>query len=233
MPQEIASISTGGESQTDLLNMTDFSHLFRDSARNDLRTGELLKGAKPRRCDYMYYNNPYTLNFEWLLNIDFSNVVTTANMLGNSKGAVNPVLPKLETGNVKTWNSFISGCIDLITIEGLDLNSATNVSSMLYQTKKLENLTLYNIRISIQIGGGNYYSNVLTVESLVHTIRELCKVSSATLTIGADNLAKIADLYCKVLDSEDEKMPFELCESTEDGAMLITEYALLKGWNIA
>ena len=50
--------------------------------------------------------------------------------------------------------------------------------------------------------------------------------------MGGTNLAKIADLYCKVTDDANEKKPMELCESTDEGAMTLTAYAALKNWQL-
>ena len=56
--------------------------------------------------------------------------------------------------------------------------------------------------------------------------------SSQTLTIGSANLEKIAGLYCRITDDTNEKKTMELCESTDEGAMTLVDYALEKGWNI-
>lgn len=131
------------------------------------------------------------------------------------------------------YQTFYS-CAVLHTITGLDLNMATIQSSMFSGCAALENLTLYNIRKSLTIGSGTSWGHLLTVDSLVHTIKELCAVTSTqTLTMGSANTAKIADLYCKITDDTSEKKPMELCESSDEGAMTLTAYALYKGWNIA
>ena len=230
----VDDIQTGGEpSQTDLLNMTDWSHLCRERRRLHLLQNGLLKGGKPTNCDYFLYNTQYSCDFDWISIIDMSNVTTAKHMLSSCKfGANTKVVPKLETSSLQDASYMFSNSSEITTIFGLDMNSIKTTSNMLQGVKNIANLTLYNIRTSVQIGGGSNYSNVLTVDSLVHTIRELCKTASATLTIGTTNLEKIANLYCKVLDEEDEKMPFELCESTDEGAMLLTDYAFIKGWEI-
>jgi hypothetical protein len=85
----------------------------------------------------------------------------------------------------------------------------------------------------------------LTVESLIHTAQQLRDRSSTTqltLTLGSTNKAKIANIYVKLIDATEEmianddliesKLPFEVCESTDEGAMLLTDYIFIKNWNL-
>ena len=99
----------------------------------------------------------------------------------------------------------------------------------------LESIRLYNIRADIQIGSNkNGYGTLLDVDSLVHTIKELCKVDAAkTLTMSTASRDKIANLYCRVIDDSTEKIEMELCNSTDSGAMTLSAYAGLKNWTIA
>ena len=126
-----------------------------------------------------------------------------------------------------------TGCKNLTTIPQMDISSATNVSGMFSDCTKLTNLDLRNIKTSLQIGSGTSWGHLLTVDSLVNTIKELLtQTSYKTLTMGTANLEKIANLYCKIIDDTDPKKTMELCESTEEGAMTLTDYAQLKKWSI-
>lgn len=143
-------------------------------------------------------------------------------------------IPVLDVSNGVNHSAMFSNCINLTTVQGLDVNNSKNLTGMFYNCKKLTNLTLYNIRYPIQIGSDTSWGHLLTVDSLVHTIQELCTASSSqTLTMGSANLEKIANLYCKVIDGSNEKKPMELCESTDEGAMTLTAYAHMKNWNLA
>ena len=143
-------------------------------------------------------------------------------------------IPELDTSKGTNFNYMFKDCSSLTSIPKLDLNKCADCSSTFMNCYKLENLYLYNIRRSITIGSGTSYGHLLTVDSLVHTIKELCTVKSKkTLTMGSANLAKISSLYCRVLDDTDEKKPMELCESTDEGAMTLTKYAELKNWALA
>ena len=143
-------------------------------------------------------------------------------------------IPKLDTSKGLDFDSMFSYCRSLTSIPKLDTSNGLYFNSMFSGCKALTNLYLYNIRKPITIGYGTSYGTLLTVDSLVHTIKELCKVTSSTrLTMGTVNKAKIASLYCKVIDDTTEKIDMELCESTDSGAITIEEYAALKGWTIA
>lgn len=138
------------------------------------------------------------------------------------------------TSEVVQFTNAFNGCTKLETIAGLDLTSATLCPNIVNNCKALTNLTLYNIRVDIQIGSGTTWGHLLTVDSLVHTIQELCTVTSTqTLTMGSANLEKIAGLYCKIIDDANEKKTMELCESTDEGAMTLADYAAEKGWTFA
>lgn len=164
-------------------------------------------------------------------NWDFSNFEYFTNMFENCTS-----LTTVELDNVGACKGFgyaFQGCTNLISVS-LDVGNITNYSDFNNMFKNCTNLTtldLRNIRAAITIGSGTSWGHLLTTDSLVNVIRELCNVSAARiLTMGAANLAKIANLYCKVIDDSTEKIEMELCESTDEGAMTLTAYAALKNW---
>lgn len=122
-----------------------------------------------------------------------------------------------------------------------------SAGSMFTNCFKLTNLTLLNIKVDLQIGSGTSYGHLLTLDSLINTIKELVKMSSSkTLTMGSANLEKIANVYVRRTTTGDiptclsdnsnidlAKAPCEVCESTDDGAMTLEDYANLKGWALA
>ena len=61
--------------------------------------------------------------------------------------------------------------------------------------------------------------------------------SSRTLTVGSANLEKLTNIYVKLTDEPNNnlhsKLPMIQCESTDEGAMTITEYMAQKGWVLA
>lgn len=129
------------------------------------------------------------------------------------------VIPAFDFYNVQTTSYFVDSCT------------------------ALEEIWIKNIRASIQVGSGTTYGHKLTLESLLSLIRELCDTGATkTLTIGSANLKKLASVYVRHIEITDEmraedgyiddKLPFEVCESTDEGASLITDYALFKNWEI-
>ena len=56
--------------------------------------------------------------------------------------------------------------------------------------------------------------------------------------MGNTNISKLADVYVKVISEEPDengniKLPLTVCESTDEGAILITNYVTLKNWSLA
>lgn len=166
--------------------------------------------------------------------------------------ALEIVTPIQNLKNCTNYGYMFYGCYNLKTIGSIDLRSATNVKSIVNNCYSLVNITLKNIPISIQIGSGSMadtlgYGQMLTLKSLLNTIKEVLDntegASTKTLTVGSANLAKLANVYVKLIEitddmrAEDEfidkKFPFEVCESTDEGAMhIINDYLFLKNWEI-
>lgn len=129
----------------------------------------------------------------------------------------------------------------------LDMLSCTNSSSMFLYCTNLTNLKLHNIKINTVIGSGTSYGTKLTKESLIFCIKELWSykdtTTTRTLTMSTPSKTLIADIYVKLITPTREqieadpyindKLPCEVCESTDEGAMTITAYANLKNWTIA
>ena len=159
-------------------------------------------------------------------------------------------VPLFDTRNVLDMGRMFDDCYDLVEVPALDMRRVYNPSRPAYtdymfrNCKQLTNCWVKNIRMRLQVGSGTTYGHKLTVESLTHLVKELCANSSGTkvLTVGSANLEKLANVYVRQIeitdemraedDLIDEKLPFEVCESTDEGAVLITEYVTYKNWEI-
>ena len=152
-------------------------------------------------------------------------------------------MPKLDTAKAEDVSNMFSECISMVSIPELDLRSATLTGNMFYNCRALVSLRIKNLKVSTQIGLGTSYGHLIKVEDLIFTIyhlRDRGEATPRTLTVGTKNLQKLAGVYVKLVpitdemraedDLIDEKKPFEVCESTDDGAMLITNYVSLKHW---
>ena len=153
-------------------------------------------------------------------------------------------IPQLDTSSATDIAGMFIGCSSLTTIPQLDTSSVTDMNQMFSGCTNLTNCYLRNIKSSLVVGSGTTYGHLLTVESLLYMIKELVNTgSSKTLTMGTANTAKLSSTYVKLINITDEmraeddlidsKLPFEVCESTEEGALaILTDYVALKNWSI-
>lgn len=181
------------------------------------------------------------------LELDVTNTKTMKYAFRNSS-IKSLYLRNMGKNNI-VMNYMLQGCASLETLVGVNLiNSSTGTISLTFGgCTELKNLEVANIKQTFTIGSVGAYGDKLTLESLVNTIKELWDFSSSSsikkLTMGATNLAKLTDVYVKLVDVTDEmlandpyadqKKPCVVCESTDEGAMLITEYATSKNWQLA
>lgn len=178
-----------------------------------------------------------------LPNFNFKNVTVANNFIANGKGIKK--IPNIFGNKVINFQNFAYGS----TLEDceLDMLSCQNSTSMFYGCTNLTNLKLHNIKINIAIGYTTSYGTKLTKESLIFCIKELWSYkdtqAKSTLTMSTPSKTLIADIYVKLITPTQEqieadpyinnKLPCEVCESKDEGAMTITAYANLKNWTIA
>ena len=173
---------------------------------------------------------------------DTSNVTSMNGMFNNCTSLI--TVPLFDTSSVTNMNTMFNNCTSLTTVPLFDTTSVTGANNMFYNCSSLTECWLRNIKANLQVGSGTSWGHLLTLDSLIHLIKECRDTGSQkTLTIGRANLEKIANVYVRLIDITDEmraednlideKLPFEVCESTDEGAMLITDYAAEKNWAIA
>ena len=172
---------------------------------------------------------------------DTSNVTEMANMFNGCLSLT--TVPSFDTSKVTGMASMFNGCTSLTTVPKLDMFKVSSTSSMFSGCASLTNCFLRNIKRSLTIGSGTTYGHLLTLESLLFMIKELIDTgSNKTFAVGTANLEKLANVYVKTVEITDEmrtedpnidlKLPFETCESTDEGAKLITEYVGDKHWTL-
>ena len=172
---------------------------------------------------------------------DTSKVTNMSSMLCHCRSLT--TVPKFDTSKVTMMTSMLEGCVSLTTVPEFDMRNVSSVNSMFNNCNSLMNCNIRNIKTSIQVGSGTTYGHLLTIDSLIHLIYECRNMGSMkTLTVGTANLEKLANVYVKTIeitdtmreedDLVDAKLPFEVCESTDEGAMLISNYILEKNWQL-
>lgn len=177
-------------------------------------------------------------SFPWF---DFSKAIYTGSMFRDCKSI--ETIPLYDFSNVGSAAYMFYNCENLKIVPALDFRNVPNLHSV-FQWCPLTEVWVRNIKSSIQVASGSTWGHLLTLESLIHLIKELRDTGSLkTLTVGNVNLEKLANVYVRTIevtdemraedDLIDEKLPFEICESTDEGAMLISDYVALKNWSIA
>ena len=210
-------------------NVTNMSYMF--SGCSNLTTISQLDTSKVTNMSSMF-NNCYKLTTIPPLNT--SNVTNMSNLFGGCSNLT--TIPELNTSNVTNMRRMFNYCPELTTIPLLDMSSCTSANDMFGGLKKLTYLKLLNIKISLKIGSGTSSGHLIEKDCLIQIISELIKPSSGTetLTMGTANKAKIADTYIKLLEDDGTgKYPFEVCASTDEGAMTIEAYCNSKNWTLA
>ena len=227
--------------QLDTSNAIEMTYVFNNCS--NLTTIPQLDTSKVTNMTSMFNG---CSNLTTIPQLDMSKVTDMFSMFNGCSNLT--TIPQLDTSKVTRMRSMFNNCSNLTTIPLLNMINVTDATYMFDGCTKIENITLKNIKVSLEIG--NNYSlkgRLLTVDSLVNTIKELWDYSSDTtthtLTMGNINLEKIASTYVKLIDVTDEmiaedeyiasKKPCVVCESTDEGAMLITDYVGLKNWSLA
>ena len=138
-------------------------------------------------------------------------------------------------------------CEKLETVRG-NIKNLTAVwqrlTDVFYGCKALKHVYLTNIGTDLKIGHGTTWGYLLTQESAIHLLYEYRNRGEArTITFSTETRPLLETVYVKSIpitdemraedDLVDEKLPFAVCEPTDDGATLITEYVLLKNLQVA
>jgi surface protein len=180
----------------------------------------------------------------------FTQLYTTFN--GCSK-VTEILIPNINTRNATNFTYAFNQCRELVTIVGnLDLYSATSSGGAMFTgCKALKNVTLSNIKNSNFVLGNtgssaSSYGENISLDSLIRVAKELWDntgLKTYSLRLSTPSKDLLANVYVKLVDVTDEmlaqdefaanKKPCVVCESTDEGAMLITEYIMSKNWTIA
>ena len=98
-------------------------------------------------------------------------------------------IPQLDTSNVEDMQYMFFGCGALTSVPEIDVFKVTNMFYMFEGCDHLEEIHMRNIAVDLDI----HSSTLFTHDALMEIINNLNYVNTLTLTMGADNLAKLTD----------------------------------------
>ena len=174
----------------------------------------------------------YCSNLTTIPQLNTSNVGNMSSMFINCYNLTS--IPLLDTSKVTDMSSMFGNCYTLTTIPQLNTSKVTNMNSMFKNCLQLKSILMYGMKVKFDISA----STLFEASDLV-TILSNCQVltSSQTLTMGSTNLAKLNGVYVKPTGVELYEgitcNPCVICESTDEGAILATDYFTAKGWTLA
>lgn len=154
-------------------------------------------------------------------------------------------IPELDTSKVTNMFFMFYYDIGLVTVPKLDVRNVTNLNYMFDGCKKLQTCLIRNIKVNLKVGSTTNWGHLLTQESALHLCKECIqdRDNAHTITFATSVYNNLETLYVRQItitdemraedDLIDKKRPFEVCESTDSGAMTIANYMTLKNWSIA
>lgn len=229
----------------DTSNVTDMTSMFDTCNRLENLNISHLDTGKVTNMKTMFQNCAMITSLD-LSSFNTSNVTNMQMMFYACQKLYDINLNNFDTSKVTNMEQMFSACYLLRTISGkLDMINVTNNTHM-FMMVGITDVTLLNIKKSLQLGSGTSWGTKLSNSTLINTIQQLWDLTgstSQTLTLSTTSKNNIANIYVKLVDVTDEmlaqdqyagsKKPCVVCESTDEGAMTLTEYATSKNWAIA
>ena len=119
---------------------------------------------------------------------DTENVTAMNNMFSNCSNLT--TIPLLNTSNVTTMHNMFFNCGKLTTVPALNVSNVIGMNNMFYYCTNLKSILMTNIGADLNISASTKFerSDLLVILNNLKTV-----TSSKTLTMGADNLAKLTD----------------------------------------
>lgn len=148
-------------------------------------------------------------------------------------------LGSLKAPNATTMTYMCYGDRALQELPEIDMINVTNAYQMIYECSSLTKANFQNLKIDFTLSDGSTYGTLLTLDSLVNTCKGCINTgSSKTLTVGATHKATLEATYVRLTnepekDANNPKLPCEVCESTDEGAMTVVDYMASKNWTLA
>ena len=189
----------------------------------------------------------FMFNGCFLEDIDVSNFntskVTAMRCMFQQMNMTTLDLSNFDTSSVTEMSEMFCLCKRLTTLNigSFDMRKGVNTANMFRDCTVLTNLIIKNIRNSIA-----FNDSPLSTDSTINIFKELWDLTgetTLTLTLSSKSKENIANVYVKLIPvtdamrAEDEyidnKKPCVVCESTDEGAMTLTEYGISKNWTIA
>lgn len=198
------------------------------SSGNTLKT--LLDNTK--KANKLFYNYSGDNLSDLIQYSDTENVTDFSEMIYYCNVA--KTIPLVNTSKGTNFYQFAMGCDKITAIPKYNLSNGTNFSNAFWGNSLVTSFLAYGMKANFNIKS----LTKLEAQALI-TILSNCQVitSTKTLTMGSTLLAKLEGVYVKETGVEQYEgitcRPCVICESTDIGAMLATDYITRKGWTLA
>lgn len=200
-------------------------------------SGNTLKNLlnNTKSCYYLFYDVRTIDDISNLIQYnDTENVKNFSNMFYKSQ-YVTTFPQELNTKKGETFDYMFYNCSWGETFTKMDVRNAISLGNYMYKSCiSATSILMYGMKTAFSISD----CTKLEAPALV-TILSNCQVitSTKTLTMGSTLLAKLNNVYVKETGVEQYEgitcRPCVICESTDAGAMLATDYFTGKGWTLA
>lgn len=208
---QILNIPSGGNTLKNLLDATQSTYYLFNNYKGT-SVDNLIKPNDTENVTNMAEMFNYCTNLTSIPQLNTSNVTDMRHMFYNCKNLT--TIPLLNTSNVTEMYDMFNGCSKLTTIPLLDISNVTNIGNMFFlcsnlttvpaldvnnvtsmsqmfsYCSNLKSILMTNIGANLNISASTKFerSDLLVILNNLKTVTE-----AKTLTMGADNLAKLTE----------------------------------------